>query len=184
MTQIIIPPTRSCRHLDNIFCAFCAFLWLIFFCASLWQKVSPRKLTGRYRFRGLFVAPSPRPLTEIRDPSTSNLRSGCTQQHFQRGAEHCPCLITTNHRKLVQERIHRLIIFKKLEEQSDWNCRTDKHYAATTLSRVAFNHVFEIHLPSRTPESAEASPMRRMLLRTQPGPPPGYPDLIFDLQLG
>ena len=128
------------------------------------------------------VAPSPRPLTEIQDPRTSNLRSGCAQQHIQRGAEHSPYLITTDSRKLVQERVHRLIVFQKLEEQSDWNCCTDKYSAATTLSRVAFNHVFEIHSLCE-PQSPQKPPDAPRLPRTQPGPPPGYPTpvSIFDL---
>ncbi len=49
-------------------------------------NASPRKLTGRYHFRGLFVAPSPRPLTEIHDPSISNLRSCCAPAQYNKGA--------------------------------------------------------------------------------------------------
>jgi len=35
-----------------------------------------------------------------------------------------------------------------------------------------------------SPRVRRSPPMRRMLLRTQPGPPPGYPDLSVDLQFG
>lgn len=132
--------------------------------------MSPRKRSGRYRFHGLGVAPSPRPLSEIQDAQISNLRSGCAQQHCKRGAEHGPCLISTNHRKLLDKRCYCLIVFKKLEQQLDRNRRSQKNRSAAHLLRAAFHHVCKLH-HLENPLSPQKRPRRRVLLRTQPGAP-------------
>src|SRR2546423_15541728 len=107
------------------------------------------------RLRGLCVAPSPRPPSEIQDHRISNLRSGCTQQHISRGAEHCPSLIATDHRKLIEKSVHGLVVLQKLKEELDRYCCPYKD--CTVASRVAFDHVFKLHYSREPP----ASPQKR-----------------------
>src|SRR6185503_3721786 len=85
------------------------------------------------RFRGLLVAPSPRP------------RSRCAQQHIFRRAKHCSSLIATDHWKLIEKSLHSLIVLQKLEEQLDWNRSPHENRAAAHFSRVVFDRIFKLH---------------------------------------
>lgn len=107
----------------------------------------------------------------------SNLRSGGAQKHIARDAEHSPCLIASDCRELVKKRIHGLIVFEKLEQYLYRNRRSYKDRATTPTLRIEFDYVCELHY-SNPIESAEAL-MRRTLLRTQPGPPPGQTKMAF-----
>lgn len=55
------------------------------------------------------------------------------------------CLFASDRRKLVQKRLHRLIVSQKLEEKLDWNACSGKHSEAAAGFRIAFDELVNIH---------------------------------------
>src|SRR6185503_12344667 len=69
--------------------------------------------------------------------------------------QHSAGLRATHSRKLVQERLERLIVFQKLKEKLDRHARAGKHGHASHLFGVALDQFLSFHRPF-APEPAEA----------------------------
>jgi len=46
---------------------------------------------------------------------------------------------------LVQERLHRLIVVKKVEQERDWNACSGEHGEAACFIRISFDQFVEVH---------------------------------------
>ena len=114
------------------------------------QRVRESDLGAPAGSRGLSVAPSPK--------ATSRLQIFLEcQQQISRCAEYAARLVAADGGKLVQKRLHGLIVVQKLEQKRDRNECSGKDCETICSRWIAFDQFVEVYHRDRPP-----SPQKRL----------------------